>query len=171
MNLICTGTVSDLGSMVKVNARVIDTSTGEVIAASSVSLSRTGPVARLLDGKLLAAPEEPATQSKLMVFVKKAPAGWDKASMIVSNRSGWCLRFKVGAEEPRVFDKAGEIPCVTAGEKAYVTIPAYGEYAIMAMGSGAPKPFKESAHYERVFYFSKTNRTLELRDKDFVAPR
>jgi len=75
--IIVVGTISDLGTQVKVNARLIDTSSGEAIGASSITLSRVGPVARLLDGIILAAPD---TREPLpMVFIARAPRGADAA--------------------------------------------------------------------------------------------
>lgn len=166
--IIVVGTISDLGTQVKVNARLIDTSSGEAIGASSITLSRAGPVARLLDGTILAAPD--AKEPLPMVFIGKAPKGI-QVSLLVKNSVGYCLRLKVGSEELRIFRDDREVRCIAAGEKAYVTVKGYGEYAITALGSMYESPWSVIARYERNFYFSKDKKQLDLKLQDFSGIR
>jgi TolB-like protein len=166
--IISVGTISDLGTQVKINARLIDTSSGEVIGATSIALSRVGPVARLLDGTILAAPDERSAVP--MVFIRKAPSG-AQTPLVVRNLSGYCLRLKVGAEELRIFDRDREVRCIAANDKAFVTVRGYGEYALTALGSMYDAPFEVVARYERVFYFSKDKKQLDLKLQDFHGIR
>lgn len=63
---IAAGTYTDLGKTVRLSIRMIHSSTAEVIAAKSITLLKTEPVAKLLNQKASEAAPEP---------VKKAPPG------------------------------------------------------------------------------------------------
>jgi len=166
--IIVVGTISDLGTEVKVNARLLDTTSGEGLGASSITLSRVGAVARLLDGTVLAAPD--VREPLPMVFINKAPKG-AQTPLLVRNSVGYCLRLKVGSEELRIFRDDREVRCIQANEKAYVTVRGYGEYAITALGSMYESPWDVVARYERTFYFTKEKKELDLRLKDFTGIR
>lgn len=63
---IAAGTYTDLGKTVRLSIRMIHSSTAEVIAAKSITLLKTEPVAKLLNQKASEAAPEP---------VKKSPPG------------------------------------------------------------------------------------------------
>ncbi|MEQ1949113.1 MAG: FlgO family outer membrane protein [Bryobacteraceae bacterium] len=48
LDAMITGTIADLGTQIRINARAITIQTGEVFAAASVTLPKEGPVAELL---------------------------------------------------------------------------------------------------------------------------
>lgn len=67
VDALATGTLSDLGTMIKVNARLIETTTGKVVSAASVTLYKDATLLPLLGET----PLHPATPRKTAKSYKK----------------------------------------------------------------------------------------------------
>ena len=65
VDAIVTGSVTDLGNSVKVNARMIDTETAKVFAAASTDIPKVDMVTKLMQQKVSSAPAEQKTKAEI----------------------------------------------------------------------------------------------------------
>lgn len=191
---LCTGTITDLGQSAKVNARLIDAESAAVFAAAGVQLHKSGAVVTLLGQQPVAPartfagapapapararpaqqhlpPQQPPQQPAALggddiLFVGKASGGEGPDTLVVKNKTKYCVKLWINGRSLRAIEQTREVPCLPRGDKAFYRLGGFGEYRVQASGSGLPSPYQGIVGYDKQHLFTMQRRPVIVLEVD-----